>query len=100
MILSPSTPLSIHPCFTPTSADIALPTKEIPVDKTCAYDDVIKIDHFEKGFETAGGINMPRILQVVGTNGKVYKQVCKVNILSLKVAQFSFLIGVVVMLLN
>eukprot|EP00051_Salpingoeca_urceolata_P020041 m.297594 g.297594 ORF g.297594 m.297594 type:complete len:2835 (+) comp19529_c0_seq5:1447-9951(+) len=58
---------------------VSVLTRELPVDPSCMYDDVVGVDRFAKGFTFAGGINLPRIIDCFGTDGLPYKQVIKGN---------------------
>lgn len=56
--------------------DIRVPvlTSHTPLDPTLKYDDCVWIERFENTYETAGGINLPKIIFCLGSNGKKYKQ--------------------------
>ena len=43
------------------------------------YRDLVGIVRFDKQFSLAGGVNMPRIIDCEGTDGRKYKQVVKGN---------------------
>jgi hypothetical protein len=49
-------------------------TVHTPLDHTLRYDNCIWIDRYESAFETAGGINLPKINICYGSNGEKYKQ--------------------------
>ncbi|KAH7923978.1 hypothetical protein BV22DRAFT_1196306 [Leucogyrophana mollusca] len=59
--------------------DIQVPviTAHTPLDPTLKYDNCVWIAHFEAVFQTAGGINLPKISNCVGSDGKKYKQLFK-----------------------
>ncbi|KAF9454347.1 hypothetical protein P691DRAFT_788809 [Macrolepiota fuliginosa MF-IS2] len=56
---------------------VPVTTVSTPLDPTMRYDDCIWVDSFEKQFETAGGISLPKISVCKGTNGMRYKQLFK-----------------------
>jgi ataxia telangiectasia mutated family protein len=49
-------------------------TSHLRIDPTLQYNDCVWIDHFEHVYETAGGINLPKITYCLGSDGKRYKQ--------------------------
>jgi ataxia telangiectasia mutated family protein len=49
-------------------------TSHTKLDPTLKYDDCVWIDHFEKTYQTAGGVNLPKIIHCLGSDGKKYKQ--------------------------
>lgn len=62
--------------------NIAVLTRDPTVDKTGTYKSgspvaPVGIHKFENSFQTAGGINLPKIINCIGTNGCSYKQVVK-----------------------
>jgi len=56
-----------------------VPTTDLAVDRTCRYDDVLGIDRFEPCFQLAGGVNLPKIVTCVGSDGKRRRQLIKVH---------------------
>lgn len=52
-------------------------THYTPLDPTLRYEDCIWIERYESTFCTAGGINLPKIMSCVGSDGKKYKQLFK-----------------------
>ncbi|KAF9466074.1 hypothetical protein BDZ94DRAFT_1319724 [Collybia nuda] len=52
-------------------------TQDTPLDPTMRYDNCAWIERYEKTFETAGGINLPKINLCYDTSGKKYKQLFK-----------------------
>nr|GAT47337.1 predicted protein [Mycena chlorophos] len=60
-------------------ADLPIPvlTHSIPPDPTLKYDRCVHIVKYEHVFETAGGINLPKITKCVGTDGARYKELFK-----------------------
>jgi ataxia telangiectasia mutated family protein len=56
---------------------VPVPTLPLPLDPTMRYDNCVCVDSFEKQFETAGGMNLPKISSCKGSNGKTYKQLVR-----------------------
>ncbi|KAJ7504364.1 hypothetical protein B0H11DRAFT_513652 [Mycena galericulata] len=52
-------------------------TYPTPLDPSTNYDNCVFIDKYETTFETAGGVNLPKITKCVGTDGGRYKQLFK-----------------------
>ena len=63
-------------------ADVKVPvlTAYTPVDRECSYADCVWIARFERTFDTAGGVNLPKITRCIGTDGRKYKQLVSVRI--------------------
>ena len=59
--------------------EVALPTLHLSVDPRCCYDDIVYVKHFEPTFKLAGGINLPKILACVGSDGVRRRQLVKVR---------------------
>ncbi|KAJ7224312.1 hypothetical protein GGX14DRAFT_425135 [Mycena pura] len=57
--------------------DVPVLTYPTPLDLTSKYDQCVSIDKFETTFETAGGVNLPKICKCIGTDGARYKQLFK-----------------------
>ncbi|KAI6041258.1 hypothetical protein EDC04DRAFT_2670018 [Pisolithus marmoratus] len=59
--------------------DIRVPvlTSHPPIDPTLRYDNCIWISHYDATFQTAGGVNMPKINTCYGSNGQRFKQLFK-----------------------
>ncbi|EKM50032.1 uncharacterized protein PHACADRAFT_153321 [Phanerochaete carnosa HHB-10118-sp] len=59
--------------------DVKVPviTAPLPVDVTCRYDNFVWISRFEDRYSIAGGINVPKITNCVGSDGNRYKQLYK-----------------------
>lgn len=53
---------------------IPVVTSQTPLDPTLRYDNCVWIARFDKTFETAGGINLPKINICYGSNGDQFKQ--------------------------
>ena len=54
-------------------------TADTPIDPTLQYQNCIWISHYEKTFETAGGVNIPKICYCRGSDGARYKQLVGVQ---------------------
>ena len=46
-----------------------MPTMEVPIDANCRYDNITWIEGFEGTFKLAGGINLPKIITCIGSDG-------------------------------
>ncbi|TFK39785.1 hypothetical protein BDQ12DRAFT_704732 [Crucibulum laeve] len=59
--------------------DLRVPvtTYHTPIDPTMKYVDCVWISGYETKFETAGGINLPKITVCLGSDGGKYKQLFK-----------------------
>uniref|UniRef100_A0A8D2P350 non-specific serine/threonine protein kinase n=1 Tax=Zosterops lateralis melanops TaxID=1220523 RepID=A0A8D2P350_ZOSLA len=57
--------------------DVAVPTMEIKVDPTGEYENLVTISSFKREFRLAGGINLPKIIDCVGSDGKERRQLVK-----------------------
>ncbi len=56
-----------------------VPTKELPVDPTCRYENIVSVREFRQYYLLVGGINLPRKVECVGSDGVVYHQLVKGN---------------------
>ena len=54
-------------------------TVNTPVDPALQYQNCIWISHYESTFETAGGVNIPKICYCRGSDGARYKQLVSVQ---------------------
>jgi serine-protein kinase ATM len=57
--------------------NIPVMTMSITVDPTMRYDNCVCISGYESKFQTAGGINLPKIIVCIGTDGRHYKQLVR-----------------------
>lgn len=57
--------------------EVPVLTLRTPLDASCKYENCVFIDRFETTFETAGGVNLPKICKCVGMDGARYKQLFK-----------------------
>ena len=55
--------------------DVPIPTIWTPVDPTCEYKNVVGIRRYASKYKTSGGVNLPKINDCYGTDGKIYRQV-------------------------
>lgn len=61
----------------PHSIPLSLPLS-LKVDPSCTYSHLITIDQFDTHFQLAGGINLPKVLSCLGSDGKRRRQLVKV----------------------
>ncbi|XP_024426571.2 serine-protein kinase ATM isoform X2 [Desmodus rotundus] len=57
--------------------DVVVPTMEIKVDPTGVYGNLVTIQSFKAEFHLAGGINLPKIIDCVGSDGRERRQLVK-----------------------
>ena len=57
---------------------VAIPTVDLDVDRTCQYEHILCLCQFEPFFQLAGGVNLPKIVTCIGSDGKRRKQLIKV----------------------
>ena len=57
---------------------VAVPTLDIPVDPACRYDNVVSIEGFDPCFQLAGGVNLPKVMSCLGSDGRRRRQLVKV----------------------
>eukprot|EP00055_Hartaetosiga_balthica_P017447 m.117155 g.117155 ORF g.117155 m.117155 type:complete len:1593 (+) comp9318_c2_seq3:129-4907(+) len=61
-----------------TVSKVAVLTQQLSVEPTGVYDEnIVYIHKWKSEFEFVGGVNLPRILQCIGTDGNLYKEVIK-----------------------
>ncbi|XP_061781898.1 serine-protein kinase ATM [Nerophis lumbriciformis] len=56
---------------------VAMPTLEIKVDPSGCYDDVVTIRSFVPHYHLVGGVNLPKIIDCVGSDGRSRRQLVK-----------------------
>jgi len=56
---------------------VPIATKSLPVDPTCEYKNIVYIQGYKPSFQLIGGINLPKVLECMGNDGKIYKQLVK-----------------------
>uniref|UniRef100_A0A670HWK5 non-specific serine/threonine protein kinase n=1 Tax=Podarcis muralis TaxID=64176 RepID=A0A670HWK5_PODMU len=57
--------------------DVVVPTMEIKVDPSGKYENLVTIRSFKPEFRLAGGLNLPKIIDCVGSDGKERRQLVK-----------------------
>ncbi|XP_019720538.1 serine-protein kinase ATM [Hippocampus comes] len=57
--------------------EVAIPTVELKVDPSGRYDDVVTVHSFLPHYHLAGGVNLPKIIDCVGSDGKSRRQLVK-----------------------
>ncbi|XP_076969163.1 serine-protein kinase ATM isoform X2 [Tamandua tetradactyla] len=57
--------------------DVVVPTMEIKVDPTGAYGNLVTVQSFKTEFRLAGGLNLPKIIDCIGSDGKERRQLVK-----------------------
>ncbi|XP_067102314.1 serine-protein kinase ATM isoform X1 [Osmerus mordax] len=57
--------------------DVVIPTMEIRVDPSGNYDDLVTVRSFMPHYRLAGGVNLPKIIDCVGSDGKSRRQLVK-----------------------
>ncbi|MBZ3884274.1 Serine-protein kinase ATM [Sciurus carolinensis] len=57
--------------------DVIVPTMEIKVDPTGEYGNLVTVQSFKTEFRLAGGLNLPKIIDCVGSDGKERRQLVK-----------------------
>ncbi|XP_057606316.1 serine-protein kinase ATM isoform X6 [Hippopotamus amphibius kiboko] len=57
--------------------DVVVPTMEIKVDPTGEYGNLVTIQSFKAEFRLAGGLNLPKIIDCLGSDGKERRQLVK-----------------------
>ena len=55
--------------------NVPIPTIWTPVDPTCEYKNIVGIKRYASKYKTSGGVNLPKINDCYGTDGKIYRQV-------------------------
>jgi len=56
---------------------VPVTTKTLAVDPTCAYKDIVFIKGYKPYFQLIGGINLPKVIECLGSDGQIYKQLVK-----------------------
>ncbi|KAG8452945.1 hypothetical protein GDO86_004664 [Hymenochirus boettgeri] len=57
--------------------DVVIPTMEIKVDPSGKYENIVTIVSFKPEFRLAGGLNLPKIIDCIGSDGKERRQLVK-----------------------
>jgi ataxia telangiectasia mutated family protein len=56
---------------------VAVPTVDIPIDPTCRYDNIVYINGFDQSFRVEGGVNAPKVVSCIGSDGLRRRQLIK-----------------------
>uniref|UniRef100_A0A8D2ZRU2 Serine-protein kinase ATM n=1 Tax=Scophthalmus maximus TaxID=52904 RepID=A0A8D2ZRU2_SCOMX len=57
--------------------EVVIPTMEIKVDPTGCYDNLVTVRSFVPQYHLVGGVNLPKIIDCVGSDGKSRRQLVK-----------------------
>lgn len=57
--------------------DVVIPTMELKVDPSGKYENLVTIQSFKPEFRLAGGLNLPKIIDCVGSDGRERRQLVK-----------------------
>ncbi|KAF1393857.1 hypothetical protein PFLUV_G00020400 [Perca fluviatilis] len=57
--------------------EVVIPTMEIKVDPSGCYDNLVTVRSFLPQYHLAGGVNLPKIIDCVGSDGKSRRQLVK-----------------------
>ncbi|CAH3032263.1 unnamed protein product [Porites lobata] len=57
--------------------EVPVPTLEVEVDPLCRYDDLVHVVRFDSKFCLAGGVNLPKIIFCIGSDGVKRRQLVK-----------------------
>ncbi|XP_047449742.1 serine-protein kinase ATM isoform X2 [Mugil cephalus] len=57
--------------------EVVIPTMEIKVDPSGCYDNLVTVRSFLPHYHLAGGVNLPKIIDCVGSDGKSRRQLVK-----------------------
>uniref|UniRef100_A0A3B3YKP7 non-specific serine/threonine protein kinase n=1 Tax=Poecilia mexicana TaxID=48701 RepID=A0A3B3YKP7_9TELE len=57
--------------------EVVIPTMEIKVDPTGCYENLVTVRSFMPRYHLAGGVNLPKIIDCVGSDGKSRRQLVK-----------------------
>ncbi|KAM6987939.1 serine-protein kinase ATM isoform 2-T2 [Tautogolabrus adspersus] len=57
--------------------EVVIPTMEIKVDPSGCYDNMVTVRSFVPHYHLAGGVNLPKILDCLGSDGKSRRQLVK-----------------------
>ena len=73
------TPFDVPPIALRNLKDIKVPvmTCHVPIDASMRYEDCVWIQRYETQFYLAGGLNSPKIINCLGSDGQKYKQLVR-----------------------
>uniref|UniRef100_A0A8C4HHC9 ATM serine/threonine kinase n=1 Tax=Dicentrarchus labrax TaxID=13489 RepID=A0A8C4HHC9_DICLA len=57
--------------------EVVIPTMEVKVDPSGCYDNLVTVRSFVPQYHLAGGVNLPKIIDCVGSDGKSRRQLVK-----------------------
>ena len=57
--------------------NLPLITADQPIHKPGHFDDIIRVLSFGKSYFLPGGVNIPRVIECLGSDGRIYKQLVK-----------------------
>ncbi|XP_062983150.1 serine-protein kinase ATM [Elgaria multicarinata webbii] len=57
--------------------DVVVPTMEVKVDPSGKYENLVTIRSFKPEFRLAGGLNLPKIIDCIGSDGRERRQLVK-----------------------
>uniref|UniRef100_UPI003AAD459E serine-protein kinase ATM n=1 Tax=Centroberyx gerrardi TaxID=166262 RepID=UPI003AAD459E len=57
--------------------EVVIPTMEIKVDPSGSYDNLVTVRSFMPHYHLAGGVNLPKIIDCVGSDGRSRRQLVK-----------------------
>lgn len=57
--------------------EVPVPTLDVKVDPLCRYDDLVHVVGFDSKFCLAGGVNLPKIIFCIGSDGVKRRQLVK-----------------------
>lgn len=60
-------------------SNVPVPTAELAIDRSCSYPpgSLISIAKFGSTFKLIGGINLPKVIDCTGSDGRLYRQLVK-----------------------
>ena len=70
---------STCPLLRLSKGQVAIPTLDLDIDKSCDYRNITFLESFDGCFQLAGGVNLPKIVTCIGSDGKRRKQLIKVT---------------------
>ncbi|ORX48897.1 hypothetical protein BCR36DRAFT_328589 [Piromyces finnis] len=56
---------------------VPITTKTLPIDPTCTYNNIVYVKDYKPSFQLIGGINLPKVIECIGSDGQIYKQLVK-----------------------
>ena len=71
-------------------SNVAVATMDLPINAQGCYDNVVTIQRFMPTFKLAGGINLPKIIECLGSDGVARKQLVKVHFWHIHVQYIKF----------